>query len=114
MKFDHITQPQIGEIDIRPRKQTLRGPGGILVHLDASQIYPENPGEGTPIIIEHPEGDDTASWGCGYEGGNLDDVLPERFGDRERRGVMRWLDSISEQVEAWENHHYALATGGNK
>ncbi len=97
-------------IDTIKSKQTLWGPCGILVHLDASAIFPDNPGMGTPVLIEHPEGEDTASWGCGYEGGNLNYVLPEDFGDLERRKIFAWLESIATQVEAWENHHYSLAS----
>lgn len=33
------------------KKVTLRGPGGLQLVLDPAQIFPDDPGQGTPAIV---------------------------------------------------------------
>jgi hypothetical protein len=32
--------------------KTLNGPGGIRILLDASEIFPDDPGQGTPALVQ--------------------------------------------------------------
>jgi hypothetical protein len=48
---------------------TLRGPAGISITLDASEIFPNDPGAGTPAMVEcrgH-----TATYWCALDTGEL-------------------------------------------
>ena len=46
--------------------KTLRGPGDLKLILDASQIFPDDPGQGTPAIVEGPNGTSSTYWcACG-------------------------------------------------
>jgi len=32
-------------------KQTLKGPEGLIIKLDSDQIFPDDPGQGTPAMV---------------------------------------------------------------
>jgi hypothetical protein len=34
-------------------KKLLRGPGGITISLDSEQIIPDDPGAGTPAVVQY-------------------------------------------------------------
>lgn len=88
-------------IDKTKRKQTLRGPNGIRVILDASEIYRDDPGQGTPMIVECGRGSGTFTAAhnegeliCGDEEVTL---TPEQ---------MAWLDSLVDEVWEWQAFHF--------
>ncbi|MFA5234739.1 MAG: hypothetical protein WC390_10100 [Sulfurimonas sp.] len=76
--------------------KTLRGPGGIKVQLDRSQIFPDDPGQGTPAIVVLKNASSTYNCACG-EG--------ELFCD-DHCGVIQltdaqleWLGRIEDEIE---------------
>ena len=38
-------------------KKVLRGPDGVTLELDSSEIYPDDPGQGTPAMVALTIGD---------------------------------------------------------
>ena len=87
-------------VDIASEKQVLHGPCGVKLVLDASQYFPDNPGEGTPILFEYEN--ESMSWGCAFEGGNLDDILPSTWVSVR---VWPWVKEIEESVYSWQEKH---------
>lgn len=81
----------------------LTSPRGINLQIvcDASQIFPDDPGQGQPIYIETQDGRYSASWDCGLNTGELScgDYLLSN-------DQVKWLDSQEFLVENWkrENH----------
>lgn len=51
-------------------KKILNGPSGVKVVLDSSQIFPNDPGQGTPALVVKDEFTGTYSCACGE--GELD------------------------------------------
>jgi hypothetical protein len=95
--------------DINTCKLTLCGPSGISACLDSSQIYIDDPGMGTPILLAFKG--EYMTWGCAYEGGNWIDVigsvLRAQFEIEAHQEVHQaWLEEIAPEVEAWEAHHH--------
>lgn len=79
-------------------KKRLVGPHGVTLELDSKEIYPDDPGQGTPAMVE-------------YDGGigSLTCVENEGCVCCDRRGEiplphksLQWLDSedVQTQVEA--------------
>lgn len=76
------------------RKESLRGPGNLLLVLDASEIYPDDPGAGTPALVILPFGRGTATYWCAAAEGEVDGhLLTERQN--------RWLESVENAVDQW-------------
>ena len=74
------------------RKQTIKGPGGIKIELDADEIYPNDPGQGTPILVVI--GTQTASYNCAGDTGECGDtfVLDNQ---------MKWLNDLDYALDTW-------------
>jgi hypothetical protein len=89
-------------ITIEKPKQTLIGPSGTRLHLDASQIYPSRPGEGTPVLIECSNGE-TICRDAVFDGllGNAIDLHPVKINQ-----IYDWMHKLATQIEAWENFHW--------
>lgn len=70
---------------------------GILIELDASQIFPGDPGQGTPVLVELASGQ-TGTWNCVTSEGEVDGVrlTPEQSA---------WLDDKTPEVEKWMRKH---------
>lgn len=66
--------------------------------LDPSQIFPDDPGAGTPALIEGPGGV-SGTFHCAYGTGEVEGVqLPD--------AVYRWVETAAlEAVEAMEGEH---------
>src|SRR3990167_6895428 len=76
------------------RTETLRGPGGLMIVLDASQIFPDDPGNGTPALVVRPFGKGTSTFWCANDTGEID--------GEEMTGAQKvWLDSCEEAVNQW-------------
>ncbi len=70
---------------------TLKGPGGLTLELDRSELVPENPGEGTPAMVYlEPSGASGTYW-CALDTGEVDGV--EITAQQQR-----WLESKEEVV----------------
>ncbi|RDJ35021.1 MAG: hypothetical protein DWQ19_09305 [Crenarchaeota archaeon] len=70
-------------------KKTLHGPKGAILILDQAQVFPDDPGAGTPAMVKYRNNYSTY-WCCINEGVCDEVELPQE--------VMDWLDS-----EAVEN-----------
>lgn len=71
--------------------KTLHGPGGIRIELDRGEIFPDDPGAGTPAMVylrEHH-----ATYGCALDTGELS------LGDVRLSGAqLKWLESVIDDV----------------
>lgn len=95
-------------INLQTQKQTIRRPQNYLaIELDAAQIYPSDPGQGTPILVVH--GQHTATLECAVNEGELagrGNVL-YKLSDLE----MKWLDSVYDQCNEWLDTQYERIIG---
>ena len=79
-------------------KKQLTGPRNIKLELDSAEIYPDDPGQGTPAMVEYKGGVGTLNCveGEGYvDGGRKGDIsVPQE--------CMDWLasDKVQDEVEA--------------
>lgn len=80
-------------MNINLKDQILRGPEGIKVILDASEIFPNNPGLGTPAMVHLSTGD-TATFNC------VDSEL-EVDGIRLTSAQENWIRSIGDEIDNW-------------
>lgn len=51
-------------------KTTLTGPGGLRIVLDSAEVYPDDPGQGTPAMVHL--GRHSATFACALDTGELD------------------------------------------
>ena len=58
----------IAPAGIQPKKLSLKGPGGIIVTLDSTQIFPADPGNGTPAMVFLPFKGHATFWCAQVEG----------------------------------------------
>lgn len=50
--------------------QILNGPQGLEIKLDSSQVFPDDPGQGTPAMVS--VGRHCATYACAVDTGELD------------------------------------------
>lgn len=80
-------------------RKTLNGPGGIRIELDSREIFPADPGQGTPAMVYLDGGDgesgDATYW-CALNEGEVDGGRHGyvQLSDRQ----MNWLASQEEAV----------------
>jgi hypothetical protein len=77
-------------------KKTLRGPNGVKLILDSSQYFPNDPGNGTPALVEYKGG--ISTFECARNEGEVDAgemiQLPQSVLD------WLWSDEVDKQVDA--------------
>ena len=76
--------------------KTLTGPNGIRIELDASQVFPADPGAGTPAMVYMAR--ESATYWCALDTGELD-------GRKLRQPELDWLESQIDTVEAFIDAH---------
>ncbi len=79
-------------------RRSIRGPLGAVLHLDPDEIFPDDPGNGTPALVEWR--DQWGTYWCVSETGDIDgDTVPD--------SILRWLnsDKISNEVESLYAKH---------
>lgn len=81
--------------------QKIQGPHGLVLEMDATEMFPGDPGMGTPLLFTC--GGESMTWNCGHD--NLCDIMPNKTATE--RG-MSWARGISNQVEAWETYWWAI------
>lgn len=74
-------------------KEVLQGPG-IRVELDTEQIFPNDPGQGTPVLVVLENGD-TGTWNCVTSEGETADGT--RLSDEQKQ----FLGDVTQDVENW-------------
>jgi hypothetical protein len=82
-------------IDILNPKQTINGPDGIKLHLDAEQVFIDNPGQGTPCMIQLKN--EWATLNCVVGEGEVGYEYPNA-------PQIKWLHSIEEKADEWLTH----------
>jgi hypothetical protein len=82
-------------------KVTIHGPKGLRIELDAAQIFPSNPGNGTPAMVYR--NGYSATFFCAMDTGELDCGTVE-LSDTE----CRWLNSQEGDVVDWLDYRTAL------
>ena len=75
-------------------KKTLTGPGGIHLVLDRTEIFPDDPGQGTPALVFDAFWKHSASYSCACDMGELD-CGEAQLTDRQ----IDWLFQQSEEVD---------------
>ena len=83
---------------IEDKRMNLHGPDGLMILLRTDEIFPEDPGMGTPAVVEDADGN-TATFDCAS-------------GERELDGAplsdeqIEWLDKQAGFVDSWLTHHF--------
>ncbi|MEY2152304.1 hypothetical protein AB7849_15470 [Rhodanobacter sp. 115] len=71
-----------------------------VLRLDHREVYPDDPGQGTPAMVEGPGGA-TATYGAATDSGVL---MDSACTDREiPANVQDWLCSLEDRVETYIN-----------
>lgn len=74
---------------------------GLKITLDPEQIFPNDPGQGTPVIVEMTKGEgkgSTGTWNCVQGEGEIDGFP---ITDDQRK----WLNEVEPRVEKWCSEH---------
>jgi hypothetical protein len=90
------------KIDINNPNQTVRGPHGLVLKLNAGDIFPDDPGLGTPCLFEYRG--ETMTLECGSAGGNIGELgCPQASID--------WAtsDDLYTQATDWLDHQWKIA-----
>ena len=70
-------------------KKTIKGPKGYSLVLDKGQVFLDDPGAGTPAILEGPNGGSSTFW-CALGEGEIETA----FGPRPLPSlVVEWLEN---------------------
>lgn len=83
------------------RRESIKGPGGIMIVLDAKEIFPSDPGNGTPAMVYLPFGRGHATYWCAQGEGYVED---DKYGTTELTDAQKeWInsDSIENAVSNW-------------
>ena len=73
----------------------------LQIILDTNEIYPDDPGNGCPVLVATQDFKYTASWNCATNEGELD-CGSYPLSDRQ----MNWLESKSQEVYDWMSEHH--------
>lgn len=79
---------------------TLYSKYNIKIELDETEIFPYNPGDGTPCMVIHDKGDTGTYWCC-LDTGFVDDM---ELNPKQ----MQWLVEQKDIVEDWLNTNTSL------
>lgn len=69
---------------------------GWRIELDRDQVYPDDPGQGTPAMLYGP-GDKSATYFCACDTGEIGNSDGLYYDIPAR--IMRWLEAQEEQVD---------------
>lgn len=89
-------------IDKESKHQTIMGPRGIKLVLDASQIFPNNPGDGTPCLIYYKR--ETMTLECGTQ--NVGEIIPEAESYEDAEWAYDWINSLYDAADEWLTYHW--------
>jgi len=81
-------------------QRVIRGPGGVTLTLDASEIIPHDPGAGTPALVEY-RGHVGTYW-CALGTGEVDEYT---LTDTQ----YRWIETMEDTV-----NEFVANAGGNE
>lgn len=77
-------------------KKTSIGPGGIRLELDRSQVYPDDPGQGTPAMVYSASGLNSSTFWCAMAEGTLDSDRGFTFLSEQQ---IDWLNEQEQTVD---------------
>jgi len=83
--------------DMKSKKQKITGPNGLVIELDASEVYRDNPGQGTPAMVYRNKGlcdEDSGTFWCAVGEGEL-----SYHGSALTQEESDWLASKQEEVD---------------
>jgi len=82
------------------RHLVLRGPSGITLTLDSAEIYPDDPGAGTPAMVEWR--DASGTYQCAIDTGEISNWA----GDVKLTAIqVAWLESKLDMVNDFVEVH---------
>ena len=85
--------------------KTLTGPGGLTIELDRSQVFPDDPGNGTPAMVVLTKGRQTyrATYTCASNEGTVtsDGYHCEEYTLSDRQ--VNWLHEQEDSIEEFLN-----------
>lgn len=79
------------EITMRAR-QRIKGPDGLILRLNAREVFPDDPGQGTPVIVEFKDG--VSTFNCAQSEGEVEGY------DLTSKQV-DWLNDMEYAVDVW-------------
>jgi len=91
--------------DKAPTKFSIRGPGGLRLTVDRDEVFPDDPGNGTPCMLNLFEYSGTLAMACS-EG-----ELNSTRGDKKlSQAQCRWVNEVEDDANAyaWENDDQAF------
>lgn len=83
--------------------QTVQGPRGLKLELDAKEIYPSDPGMGTPRLVWF--GRESMTFDCAMD--NIAELIGCTYEQAE--WAYNWLNSLDETAGLWLDYHHAIA-----
>lgn len=83
-------------------QRTIKGPGGISLHLDSSEINREDPGQGTPAILACPKDKETSPFWTVQDTGWIG-VDGEGYRLSEKQ--LEWIEEMAEEVHYFMEIH---------
>ena len=87
------------------RQETLSGPDGLRIELDAEQIFPEDPGQGTPALVIQRKGrrdEYSSTYNCASDQGTLENTRGEFLVLSKPK--CDWLNAMETYVDRWLTH----------
>lgn len=75
--------------------EIIKGPGALCIELDSGQIFLDDPGQGTPLLVTL--GGLTSSFNCVSGEGEVDGKLL----NQEQK---EWLESKADYCDEWLTH----------
>lgn len=84
--------------------QVINGPKGIRLELDASEIFPDDPGMGTPRLVW--VGKESMTLDCAMD--NVGEIIPDAKTFEDAKWAYDWLKSLSDDADKWLDCQYKL------
>ena len=82
-------------------KTVIPGPNRLKITLDSNEIFPNDPGQGTPAIVE--KGQCAGTFACALDTGILLDKNGNDYSLTPSE--VRWLESQEQAVDNFINNH---------
>lgn len=82
-------------------RRSLTGPGGITLILDSSEIFPDDPGNGTPAMV------DLGDYSASFQVATQEQELMDSRGHCQSitQAQAKWLDLQSDTVDSFLSLH---------
>lgn len=82
--------------------ETIKGPGGLVIELDEAQVFPSDPGSGTPILVTLKGS--SSSFNCAYDTGFVDN-------EELTTAQAAFLESKADELDIWLTEAVRKAKG---